>query len=164
MTGKKTMQVLCLLLCSSCAYIQIAIHNTSIHFQNNSSISNYEATQIINYSMGVTGESFLLMGWTIVFSDGWMKYKDEKSGEVWVADGLTDTGRNIIFISIHECMWDNALVHEIHHLIRLKNGMKGDPKHKDKAFWNNVKIMSARGMERCPEEYKRTPPKHNEIN
>jgi len=96
-------------------------------------------------------------GWDFVFTSAWLGVP-LSDGRMALADGMTIVKDKVVFLKVHDCYGDSAILHEIGHVVRQHFGLPEDREHKDYEFWMIMKWMEDRMIDHfCPENYQREP-------
>lgn len=151
----KYLALFLLLLCSCATY---NYRNINVYDrQVDTNLQEYEMKQLIDYAYGVIDPRyhFIFKDWDFVFTSAWLG-KKIGNNEVAIADGLTDVENKVIFLKVHKCHWDNAIVHEMHHVIQWFFEGTLDYEHEELFIWGPVREREKEMLKRCPPGYKRS--------
>ena len=110
--------------------------------QTTTEMSLYEAKQLITYAAKVTNSESIIKKWKFVLLSNQIEVKIEK-GRSLIANGLTDAKNKVVYLTINgRCYWDNAIIHELGHVIKIDAGLDGDRNHENVEYWNEIDKMT----------------------
>jgi len=155
-----------LLLCTSCAIPSYTIDGKVKVFdrQVDTKMTQEQAQMLFQYAFSHTflfAEDF--RDWDFVFTSSWYGVP-LKDGRIALVDGMTIMKDKVIFLKVHECYGDSALIHELAHVYRAWHGETEDREHKDREFWNTEAEMTQEMIDAlCPKGYMRVRTIPNEV-